>query len=58
MADRINMTMDAPMRDRFEAWRAKQYEAKGRIPTLADAARELVHKGLLADGVPPEETTS
>lgn len=44
------MTMPEDMRDRFEAWRADQYEKTGRIPSLADAARILVHKGLVADG--------
>ena len=39
MGERINMTMEDEMRDRFEAWRAKQYEETGRIPTLCDSAR-------------------
>jgi len=53
MPERINMTMDDALRDRFEAWRAKQYQATGRIPSLADSARILVHKGLVADGFHP-----
>lgn len=55
MAERINMTMDDEMRDRVEAWRAEQQRQTGRIPSLADAARILVHKGLVADGFPIEE---
>lgn len=47
---RINMTLPEELRDRFEAWRADQYRQTGRIPSLADAARVLVHKGLAADG--------
>lgn len=50
MDERVNMTMGDEMRDRFEAWRADQYKKTGRIPSLADAARVLVHKGLVADG--------
>jgi hypothetical protein len=50
MSDRVNMTMPDEMRDRFEAWRAEQYRQMGRIPSLADAARILVHKGLDAEG--------
>jgi len=53
MIERINMTIDDDMRDRFEAWRAKQYQETGRIPSLADSARILVHKGLVADGFSP-----
>lgn len=50
MPERINMTIPDDMRDRFEAWRADQYKQTGRIPSLADAARILIHKGLVADG--------
>lgn len=50
MPERINMTIPDDLRDRFEAWRADQYRQTGRIPSLADAARILVHKGLIADG--------
>ena len=50
MPERINMTMPKELRDRFEAWRADQYQKNGRIPSLADAARILVHRGLVADG--------
>ena len=50
MAERINMTIPDDLRDRFEAWRAGQYQETGRIPSLADAARILIHKGLSADG--------
>ena len=50
MVERVNMTMPDDMRDRFEAWRAEQYKQTGRIPSQADAARILVHKGLCADG--------
>ena len=50
MTERVNMTMPNDLRDRFEAWRADQYKQTGRIPTLCDAARILVHKGLVADG--------
>ncbi|MCK5446072.1 MAG: hypothetical protein KAI73_10660 [Rhodospirillaceae bacterium] len=53
MTERINMTMDEELRERFEEWRADQYQATGRIPSLADAARILVHKGLVADGLSP-----
>lgn len=53
---RVNMTMEDEMRDRFEAWRAKQYEETGRIPSMADAARILLHKGLVADGFKPKTT--
>lgn len=57
MPERVNMTMDDELRDRVEAWRAEQHRTTGRIPSLADAARVLVHKGLLADGFePPRET--
>lgn len=52
MSERINMTIPDDMRDRFEAWRAKQYEETGRIPSLADAARILIHRGLAGDGFP------
>ncbi len=54
MPERMNMTMDDELRDRFEAWRAGQYKETGRIPSLADGARILVHKGLVADGFKPE----
>ena len=37
---------------RFEAWRADQYRKTGRIPSLADAARMLLHRGLEVDGFP------
>jgi len=50
MTDRINMTLNPEIRDRFEAWRAMQYRETGRIPSLADAARVLIHRGLVADG--------
>lgn len=50
MSERINMTIPNDLRDRFEAWRAAQYRETGRIPSLADAARILIHKGLSADG--------
>ena len=50
MTERVNMTLPDDLRDRFEAWRADQYKQTGRIPTLCDAARILVHKGLVADG--------
>ena len=56
MSERINMTIPDDMRDRFEAWRADQYKKTGRIPSLADAARTLIHKGLLADGFKMENT--
>lgn len=49
-SERVNTTMDRELRDRFEAWRAEQYRQTGRIPALADAARILIHKGLVADG--------
>ncbi len=52
--ERINMTMDDALRDRFEAWRSDQYQETGRIPSLADAARTLVHKGLISEGFGPE----
>ena len=52
MGERVGMTIEDDMRDRFEAWRAKQYEETGRIPNMADASRILVHKGLIADGFP------
>jgi hypothetical protein len=52
--DRINMTLDHDMFARFEAWRASQYGKTGRIPTLADAARTLIHKGLVSDGFQTE----
>lgn len=55
MGERLNMTMDDALRDRFEAWRAVQYQTTGRIPILADGARILVHKGLVADGFPTEQ---
>lgn len=50
MSERVNMTIPDDMRDRFEAWRAEQYKQTGRIPSLADTARILVHKGLEAEG--------
>lgn len=50
MSDRINMTIPDDMRDRFEEWRADQYRKTGRIPSLADSARILIHRGLAADG--------
>lgn len=56
MGERVNMTIPDDMRDRFEAWRADQYKQTGRIPSLADAARILVHRGLVADGFPQEDT--
>lgn len=49
MSERVNMTFPDDLRDRFEAWRADQYKQTGRIPTLSDAARILVHKGLVAE---------
>lgn len=49
MSERINMTIPDDLRDRFEAWRADQYRQTGRIPSLADAARILIHKGLMAE---------
>lgn len=55
---RVNTTMDRELRDRFEAWRADQYVKTGRIPALADAARILIHKGLVADGFGTAEWTS
>ena len=54
MSERVNLTIPDDMRDRFEAWRAAQYQETGRIPSLADAARVLIHKGLVADGFEPE----
>lgn len=54
MAERINLTIPDDMRDRFEAWRAAQYKETGRIPSLADAARILIHKGMVADGFPAQ----
>ena len=53
--ERINMTVPPELRDRFEAWRADQYKKTGRIPSLADTARILVHRGLVADGFKPTE---
>ncbi len=50
--DRINMTLNDEIRGRFEAWRADQYRKTGRIPSLADAARMLLHRGLEVDGFP------
>lgn len=50
MTDRVNMTIPDDMRDRFEAWRARQYNLTGRIPSLAEAARILIHKGLCSEG--------
>ena len=50
MTERVNMTMEDSLRDRFEAWRAGEYKKTGRIPTICDAARILVHKGLVAEG--------
>lgn len=50
MSDRVNLTISDDMRDRFEAWRAEQYKWSGRIPSMADACRTLIHKGLVADG--------
>ncbi len=50
MSERINTTMPDELRDRFEAWRADQYKKTGRIPSLADGARILLHKGLVAEG--------
>lgn len=55
MAERINMTIADDLRDRFEAWRAEQYRHTGRIPSLADAARILIHKGLMAEAEPPSQ---
>ena len=52
---RVNMTMPKEMRDRFEAWRADQYTKTGRIPSMADGARILVHRGLVADGFEAEK---
>ena len=57
MTERVNMTMPDELRDRFEAWRSDQYKQTGRIPTLCDAGRILVHKGLVAEGFkkPPQK---
>lgn len=52
MIERVNMTMDGDLLDRFKAWRADQETKTGRVPNLADAARVLVHKGLVAEGFP------
>ena len=46
------MTISGEMRDRIEAWRVDQHKKTGRIPTLADAARMLVHIGLRKEGFP------
>ncbi len=48
MNTRINMTVGPDLRDRIEAWRAAQYKETGRVPSLADATRILIHKGLLS----------
>ena len=47
---RINTTVTGELRDRVEAWRAAQYKKNGSIPELTEAARILMHKGLVADG--------
>lgn len=51
-SERVSVPMDADLRNRVEAWRAEQHAKTGRIPSLADAARVLVHIGLVADGFP------
>jgi hypothetical protein len=56
MSERINMTVGGELRDRLEAWRADQYEHQGRIPSLSDAARILIHQGLVSAGFPPDPT--
>jgi hypothetical protein len=55
MSERVNTTMPDELRDRVEAWRADQYTKTGRIPSQADAARILIHRGLVADGFPTKK---
>lgn len=56
MSERINVTVGGELRDRLEAWRANQYERQGRIPSLSDTARVLIHQGLVSAGFHPEPT--
>ena len=50
MSERLNITMSDDLRKRIEMWRAAQYKSTGRIPSLIDAARVLLHKGLVSEG--------
>ena len=50
MSERVNMTMSDELRERMELWRAAQFNSTGRIPSLIDAARVLIHKGLVFEG--------
>ena len=45
---RINTTFDNELCNRVETWGTKQREENGVIPGLPDAARSLIHKGLVA----------
>lgn len=53
---RLNLTMNDELRDRVEKWRASQYQENGFIPSLTDAAKILLHKGLVAEGCSPTPT--
>ncbi len=50
MTERVNMTMSDDLRARMEQWRAAQFDSTGRIPSLIDTARVLIHKGLVFEG--------
>lgn len=50
MSERINIVLSDDMRDKFEAWRARQYEVSGRIPSLTEGLRMLIQEALEKDG--------